>query len=217
LGSAERSWQSLAADERQRADRFHFRVDAARYVICRAALRNFISQYDGGSPHRVVLRYGSHGKPMLDRPAASGLRLQFNVAHTGGYALLAFTRGHEIGVDVERVKFLPDLQSVMRSAFGAGEREAIETLSAPAQADAFYHCWTRKEAVLKALGSGLARPLDSFEVSTGEHDARLLRMAGDEDTVARWTLVPLVPRMGYVGAAAWRGPALRLDCFTFDG
>jgi len=216
LDTAEQSRKSLAPDERLRANRFQFGVDAARYMICRAALRSLIAQYDGGSPSEVVFRYGPNGKPMLDRPGDAAPSLQFNVAHTGGFALQAFARDYEVGVDVERADPIPDMESVMRSSFGAGEREMIQALSAPEQTSAFYRCWTRKEAVLKALGSGIARPLDSFEVSTVEHDARLLRMEGGEDSVPLWTLVHLEPRGGYIGAAAWRGPGLHLTCFTFE-
>jgi 4'-phosphopantetheinyl transferase len=204
----------LAPDERDRASRFHFDVDARRYTVGRCALRRLLGAYlDGCDPRDVAFSYGAHGKPSLASTHQSVVR--FNVAHSGGVALMGFAIGAELGVDVERVHDLPDLPSVMRSSFAAGERQQISLLPEHDRLDAFFRCWTRKEAVLKALGSGLARPLDSFDVSVDALEARVLAMPGDAGPSDEWRLLSLLPAPGFVGAAAWRGQALHPRHLTY--
>lgn len=201
-----RAW--LSPDERARAARFHFDRDAGRFVLARSILRLLLARYLDSDPAAVAIEYGEHGKPRL----AAGAGPAFNVSHTGGIALLAFTPNVAIGVDIERVQQPPDLADVMRSHFAPQERAAIEAVPAAERLAAFYRCWTRKEAVLKALGWGLARPLDSFEVSIGE--PRLLRMDGEPD-VATWRMQAFEPVEGFAAAAAWRGLPLEARCWSF--
>ena len=208
----------LAADELARASRFHFERDASRYVVCRGILRRLLGSYLGCNPRDVEFSYGAHGKPSLGGLSAlADADLRFNVAHTGGFALIGFARRIELGVDVERVHEIPDLDSVMRTAFARGERDRISALPSPtARRDAFFRCWTRKEAVLKALGWGLAKPLDSFEVEFAEDRPRLLSMADDGRAPEIWRLMHLLPAPGFVGAAAWVGDTLEPARFTYE-
>ena len=200
----------LSSDERARALRFHFEHDAARYIVGRAILRLLTAQYLGREPASLHFSYGAHDKPML---ADVGVELQFNVAHSDGLVLVAFARQVEIGVDVELQHYLPDLHPVMRSSFAPAERERIEALpSSASQHSAFFRCWTRKEAVLKALGWGLARPLDSFVVELDEARPAVISMTDDPAAADRWHVVHLSPAPGFVGAAAWRGTALQVRC-----
>jgi 4'-phosphopantetheinyl transferase len=203
----------LAHDERGRAARFHFELDAAHYIASRGVLRRLLGGYVGGEPAGIAFAYGPHGKPRL---AGNDEPLHFNVAHSRGVALFAFSRASEIGVDVEHVRPLPDLASVMRSVFATEERAAItDRQPADDQVAAFYRCWTRKEAVLKALGWGLAKPLDSFVVSIDEAAPRLERMDDGSSESRDWQMLHLYPAPHVVGAAAWRGPPLEVDRFAY--
>lgn len=183
-------------------------------------LRRLLASYLGhADPRDVAFAYGPHGKPKLEKnhSAPLGVRLRFNLAHSGGFALFAFALAHEVGIDVEQHHLLSDMHSVMRSCFATGEREGISALSSSAeQHDAFFRCWTRKEAVLKALGSGLAKPLDSFEVSIKEEDPRLLSMANEAGASDAWHFLHLTPAPGFVGALAWTGPELEAEYFRYE-
>jgi 4'-phosphopantetheinyl transferase len=204
----------LTTDELARAGKFHFQRDAARFAVGRALLRTLLASYLGErDPRRVQLRDGVHGKPML----VDGNDIHFNLAHCGGFALLGIARGVEIGVDVEHVHDFTDMPMVMRASFAPSEVQAIAALGEAERVEAFYRCWTRKEAVLKALGWGLARPLDSFVVDVGEHSPALLWMDGETpEAVVAWRLHHLVPTDGYIAAMAWRGADLTLESFRYE-
>jgi 4'-phosphopantetheinyl transferase len=197
-------WDVLSADERARADRFRADADRDRFVAARGTLRALLGRYLDLRPGDVVFRYSAHGKPELARPAAGG-GLRFNAAHSEGLALYAFALGRDVGVDVERVRPLDDAGSLAGRLFSAAEAAALRVLPAPAREEAFFDCWTRKEAYVKALGGGLSLPLDAFTVAVGRGERTTL--PGPRRS---WTVVPLAPGDGYTGALAVPGPAPRL-------
>jgi 4'-phosphopantetheinyl transferase len=158
-----------------------------------------LAQYVGCSSDQITLGYRERGKPhLLRQPPGEDLR--FNLAHTAGMAIYAVTRGREVGVDIEEVRPLPDAAAIAERFFAPAEVAAFRTvLGTEDEALAFFNAWTRKEAFLKALGDGLARPLDSFDVSLLPGDApRLLRI--DDHPAQGWQLHALEPAPGYVAA-----------------
>jgi 4'-phosphopantetheinyl transferase len=196
-------WGCLSPDERERAERFVFPRDRQRFAAGRAFLRLLLAQYLGAEPRSLRFSYGPNGKPAL---ADDRTNLHFNLAHSGPLAVCALARGPELGVDLEQVRPIEDAEAVARSSFSPGEVQRLEALPEPARLRAFYEAWTRKEAFLKALGDGLARPLDSFEVSLGPgEDPRLLRTLGDPEEAERYSLHDLEPETGYLGAIAIPG------------
>ena len=193
----------LAPDERQRAERFVFSHDRDHFVAGRAFLRLLLGQYLGTEPRALRFSYGPNGKPAL---ADNRADLHFNLAHSGPLAVCALARGCELGVDLERLRPLEDADSVARTAFSPWEVDRFESLPEAVRPRAFYETWTRKEAFLKALGHGLARPLDSFDVSLGPGEPpRLLRTLGDPTEADRFSLYAVDPEVGYVGAIAIPG------------
>jgi 4'-phosphopantetheinyl transferase len=193
----------LSFDERGRAERFVFARDRARFVAGRAFLRLLLGRYLAAEPRALQLCYGPNGKPSLadDR---SGLR--FNLAHSGALGVCALAWGSEVGVDLERLRPIRDAEGVARKAFSPREIARLESLPEPARLRAFYETWTRKEAVLKALGHGLARPLDSFDVSPGPNEPPPLpRTGGDSAEAHLFSFHALEPEDGYVGAVAVPG------------
>jgi 4'-phosphopantetheinyl transferase len=193
----------LSDDERARAQRFHFDRDRNRFIVRRAMLRALIGRHLGQEPAAVAFVYGPHGKPDLTAPAGAD-DLRFNTSHSGDLAVVALTRRRDIGVDIEWVTPLADLDAIARHHFSPTENLALDRVASAERVQAFFNCWTRKEAFLKATGEGLLRPLDSFDVTLEPHEpARLLACAeGDPE---RWDLRAFAPAPGYVGAVAVSG------------
>lgn len=196
----------LSADELVRASRFVAPHDRTRFIVGRAFLRHALAARLGMRPDALRFRYSSRGKPALE--SATGL--QFNLAHSAGLAVCAFVDGGaEVGVDVERIKPMGDADAVARAVFSPAERARYETLAGEARLRAFFEAWTRKEAFLKALGCGLARPLASFDVAFGPGEpARLVASRVDLHEVDRVTLDGFEIGDEFVGAVATLdGPA----------
>jgi 4'-phosphopantetheinyl transferase len=210
----ERLERWLDADERARAARFVFPRDARRFRVARGTLREILGGYLGVAPDAVRFVYAAAGKPALAAPFAEA-GVAFNVSHSGEVALYAIGGQGRIGVDIEQVRPLDDLEALAARNFSAAEQRALLALPPPAREPAFFACWTRKEAFIKALGDGLSYPLDAFTVSFAAGEpARFVEIRGDPTTAARWTLTALDVGTSYAAAVAvdspvtvtWRGP-----------
>lgn len=207
----------LSEDERERAGRFHFRRDRARFIGAHACLRQVLSRYLGEEPGRLRFRTNEHGKPLLAGEAGSA-GLEFNLSHSHEVALVAVAFHRRVGVDVERIR--PELagERIARRFFSPGETEALLSLPAPARAAAFFRCWTRKEAFLKARGEGLTLRLDQFDVSLlPGKPAALLATRPDGEEASNWTLHHLEPAPGYAGALAVEGQLSGVRCWRWEG
>ena len=195
----------LSEDELQRAGRFGTAVLRNRYVAGRGTLRFLLARYLPASPASFALAYQPHGKPELGPPWKNE-GLEFNVSHCEDLALYAFTRDESIGVDVERIRTMPNAEGLLERFFSLDEIQQWRRVPAERQLRAFFQGWTRKEAWLKAVGSGLSFPLNEFCV-TLDGPARVLSIHGSVDEAAAWWLESLEPCDGYVAAAARRGKA----------
>jgi 4'-phosphopantetheinyl transferase len=199
----------LSPDEHARAGRFVSARDRDRFVAGRSFLRRLLAEYLGTESGDVCFHYALHGKPAL---AGSDAALRFNLAHADAIAVCAVVSGcEEIGVDVERVRPMAEVEAVARTVLSPRELAHFHALPAAARLHAFYEAWTRKEAFVKALGCGLSRPLDSFDVAFGPGErARLLRSLADPSETTRFTLHAFEPEAGYVGAVAMSGKPARV-------
>ena len=208
-GVVERLGQTLGEDERARAARFVFAHDAARFIVSRAALRSILARALGTRPHALRFAYGGHGKPELAAPF-DGAGLTFNLSHSSAFALVAVTRDVRIGVDIERHRPLEDLRALAEQNFSSRERRALLALPEEQRVPAFFRCWTRKEAFVKAVGDGLSYPLDGFSVSLrSDEAARLEEIEGDESAGRQWTVLDLGMVPGYSAAAVCEGRCAR--------
>jgi len=215
LATIERLGQFLAPDERARAERFRFARDRNQFTIGRGLLRVLLGRYLVCEPQRVSFRYSSYGKPSLDAPlSASGL--QFNLSHSHQLALLAFTYASNIGVDVEYMRSDVEFEQLAERFFAPGERTVLQSISPTLRPEAFYNCWTRKEAYIKARGEGLSIPLESFDVSLKPGEpAVLLRSRENPSEALRWSLHSLTPGEQYAAALAVEGIAWQLRCWQW--
>lgn len=195
----------LSTDERARAARFHFDVHRRRFVACRALLRRLVAGELGTAPRDVSFQYGPFGKPGL----AGESELKFNVSHSDRYALLGFTRGRDVGIDIERVRTLANLDQLAERVFSPAEQEEFSLVPTASRAEAFFSGWTRKEAYIKARGDGLQRLAD-FDVSLEPGEpVRLRRVQAEPDEPARWSLTALTPLPGFAAAVCVENPAIR--------
>ena len=198
----------LSADELARAARFRDPRWGRRFVVGRAALRQVLGRWLDRAPPAVHFAYRAAGKPELADPHPPGA--YFNVTHSQGLAIIAVGRERPLGVDLERVRPEFAVDAIAARFFSAREQEALRGLPSAERPAAFFRCWTRKEAFIKALGAGLSFPLDEFDVSLTPGSAALLALRGDAAAAARWSLRELAAPPGHVAALAVEGPIGRV-------
>ena len=182
----------LSGDECQRASRFRFPRDAARFVVGRGSLRMILGAGLNVDPARICFVYDAHGKPELAEPFDRE-GLCFNLSHSEDMAICAVVRGRRIGVDIERVRPLADWEAIAERTFTPQETRALRGLPEVERLEAFFTCWTRDEARVKASSEPLDRARD---------------LASSDG----WTLRTLRPEPGYLAAVAVEGPISRLVC-----
>lgn len=200
----------LGPDELRRAGRFRFARDRDHFILARGLLRLILSLYTGTPAARLGFIYNSHGKPALEGDRVPS----FNLSHSGDLVLYAVTAGRVVGIDVEQMRVDFATAEIADRFFAPQERDTLRRLPAELHTQAFYNCWTRKEAYIKARGQGLSIPLDQFEVSLipGMPAALLHSQAGQEEA-ARWRLQELDPDPAYAAAVAVEGHNWQLRCW----
>jgi 4'-phosphopantetheinyl transferase len=206
----------LTDDELDRANRFSFEIDRQRFIAARGTLRSILSRYITICPGHLRFYYNQYGKPFL-APAFSSDLLNFNLSHSASMAVYAITRNMEIGVDIERVCSDVEYEEIADRFFSANEMAVLRTIPTEKKLEAFYHCWTRKEAYIKAHGKGLSLPLDSFDVSFAPWEPPMLLITKDEPQArSLWTLLDLKPGPGYMGALAVKGIGCRFRYWEWN-
>lgn len=213
----ERLYGTLAGDEKARAERFRFAEGRARFTAARGVLRDILARYAGVEPARLQLGYQPSGKPFLLAGAGEGV-LRFNLSHSNGMGLYGVTLGRPVGVDVEFVRQGPELSRIAERFFTSREAEALRNCPTHLRAEAFFRCWTRKEAFIKASGEGLVRGLGTFEVSIEPGDADALLGASDDPAASgRWQLADVDAAAGFAAAMAVEQRGLALACWEWPG
>jgi 4'-phosphopantetheinyl transferase len=202
----------LVPAERAHGARFALPAHRRAFETTRGALRLLLGRHLDRDPRAVPLAFSTRGKPYVTDAA-----LAFNVSHTDGLALVATTAGTRVGIDVERVRGDVDVASIVRRFFAPSETAAFRRIPPADRRDAFFACWVRKEAYVKARGDGLARSLDDFEVAVGRPGGRGLRAdARDRHAPLHWSLHDLHVRTGFAAAIAVEHPAVRVRVLPFD-
>ncbi len=192
----------LSHDEAARANRFRQERDRRRFIVARGAMRAILGRYLGTAPEALAFRYGTQGKPEL-RSCTSALH--FNLAHSHERAVLAVAVCGAVGVDLEWRHGLRDADGIVGRYFTEPENAVYRALPDELRPSAFYRGWTVKEAYLKAIGKGLAGPLEGIVVGLDPRQpARLEALDGDEPE--RWTLHEFITGPDYHGAVIVAGP-----------
>lgn len=196
----------LCVEERAKAARFLRAADRNASVVARGALRILLAAYSGDAPERIRFGCSENGKPFHAPPAAGrndpGAAVAFNVSHSGDWVVLAFGRNRQVGVDVEKIRRDLDVLKISGRYFTVEETALIEAADDPYRA--FFHHWARKEAYVKAVGSGLFRELSSFSVPDAD---------GEKDG---WFFQRLEAGSAYASAVVSDKPVESVRCFAFQ-
>ncbi len=201
--SVEQLRELLSPDELARAKRFHFERDRKHLIVARGCLRTILSRYLKTPAAEIGFTYSDNGKPKLADSCSHTQPLYFNLAHSAGLAVYAITLIGEIGIDLERIRPEFTGDEIANRFFSPGEVTCLNSVPAALRHEAFFNCWTRKEAFIKAKGIGLSLPLDQFEVTLAPGEpAKLLRTNWDEDEAPRWSIRSIDVGLDYVAAVA---------------
>jgi 4'-phosphopantetheinyl transferase len=205
---------TLSGDERERANRFQLDKPRRQFVVGRAVLRMLLGTRLNMRPADIALVCDEHGKPRLY--GTSGLpELRFNLANSDDVILVGTALGCEIGVDVERLRAVSPLEEIAHRYFHQSELQEISAVRGAERDAAFLRCWTGKEAVLKAVGSGLSESLAGFRVPAANHDGTWINIPSTiAGNAASCWLQSLTPSNSYVGAIACFGAKRRASCYA---
>ena len=196
--------QVLSTEEIDRAERYHFEKHKRRFIVSRGILRTLLSTYLQRPPHQIEFRYGPKGKPYLADPLAESA-VQFNLSHSENLAAYVVSFDVEVGVDIEVIRPIRDALSIARRFFAPAEFAELQALPQSEQSEAFFACWTRKEAFIKATGDGLSRRLDQFAVSLKRGvKPQLVRLEENEGEASLWTIHDIRPFQDAIAAVAAR-------------
>lgn len=199
----------LSAPELSRADQYYDPVDRKRYTIARGLLRILIGRYLGKHPTTIQFEYSEHGKPKLLEKA-----LHFSKTSSAGLGLITFSRESELGIDLEQTREIDDLPSLSKKLFSAEEHVLMQEAQPSERIELFYNVWTRKEAVLKAMGTGLFFPPDQLTVSLqSSPEFELAIQGGPQSPRAKWQLKSFSPTAGFQAALAIRADKASLSFF----
>lgn len=209
--------ETLSLEEQTVAQRFYFDADSRRWIVARGVLRILLSQYLRTDPQSIHFHFNAYGKPALAFPS-QGRLLQFNLSHSANLALYAFSWQRHLGVDVEYMRTDIPYDQLAQHSFSAYEQTVLRHLSAEQKHQAFYNCWTRKEAYIKARGMGLSLPLDLFDVSLSpDEPVALLQSREGFQEGLRWSMQELIPGPGYAGALVVEERGWQLQCWHWLG
>ena len=199
---------ALNDEERNRADRFRFPLHRDQFVLARGALRHLLAGILETAAGDVKFQYAPKGKPECQ----SDQTLRFNLSHSGDMVIYAFARNREVGIDIEQHREMKDLEAIAKRFFAAGEVEDLMSLPPAVRPDAFFRCWTRKEAFIKAIGDGLSLPLDSFRVSLlPDQPVSILDTPAEQRE--KWQLADITPCTGYSAALVVENGPLAVNQF----
>lgn len=198
----------LSPDELERAERYKFQKHKQRFIVARSILRKILSTYLNLEAERLEFNYSDRGKPFLANIARQD-SLQFNLSHSQELAIYAITKNLKIGIDLEYLRPMPDAENIAKRFFSANEYTWISNFAGDAQTEAFFRCWTAKEAYLKATGEGISGSLESIEVDLTEPN--LIKIKQNDRLNSDWLLHNFMPRSNYMATVAVENRAIEFS------
>ncbi len=199
----------LSADELYKANRYKFEKDRVHYITGRALLRNILSRYLNQFPGEIVFSYSDKGKPFI-----KDTEVKFNLAHSGGRAVYAVANNIDIGIDIEFMRELPDALQIAKRFFSEKEVDEFSEIREVDIRTAFFNCWTRKEAFIKAVGEGLSYPLKDFSVTLKPGDKpEILWIKDKAEEVKYWSLINIDTDENYISSLAVKAENVKVVYF----
>lgn len=209
--------ETLSMEEKNRAERFHFEQDRKRFIACRGILRAILAGYLTVDPNLVRFSYGKYGKPALSDTFKKE-RIRFNLSHSEGLALYVFTLKREIGVDIEHIQDIPEIERIADQFFSVSENFVFSALPENKKKRAFFKYWTSKESFIKAKGESLCFSLNKFEVSLALGEPVIIISNNDKPQQdCYWSLLELDPDPGFIATLAIQGKGWRLKYWRWKG
>ena len=206
----------LDTQESERAARCRDTASKDRFVIARGLLRVLLARYAGVEPNRIGLACLKEGKPFVESPAHAK-NVCFNLSHSGGALLYAFAWGRDVGVDIQQVRDASNALAIARRFFTDEEVAALSALPSDRLREAFFACWTRKEAYAKARGDGVLSSFNPLAMGIGPLDVSTVVLDDSSGQDARrWTIMDLAPYPGYAAAVAVEGERYPVRCWRLD-
>lgn len=195
----------LSGDEIERANRFHFAKHRRRFVIARAAAREILGKYLEISPRKLIFSYGAKGRPEISNDL-NKRAMKFSLSHSRDLALLAIAQGLSLGIDVEFINGECATDDIAERVFAPREIRTLRSIIPTRRVEAFFSCWTRKEAYVKALGEGLGMPLKSFDVPFGPGvSAAVISVRMSAKDALTWSIYDINAAPGYKAALVIEG------------
>lgn len=208
-------WKTLSEKERERAERFRFPIHRTQFIAGRGILRKLLGQYLRQAPETIEFEYGEQGKPFLAKANQRSSDLNFNISHSNGFAVFAFAQKMMFGIDLELIDPNIEFEVIAPRFFSKNEATTLFSLPVEKQPQAFFNCWTRKEAFIKACGGGLSMPLEQFEMTLLPEDLpKLLAIDWSQEEVVDWSVFSFLPEKNMVGALAVK--AKKAEVLFFD-
>jgi 4'-phosphopantetheinyl transferase len=205
----EEYWQTLSCNEKKPAQRFIFTQHRECFIVVHGILRQLLANYLSMASEKINFVYDSYGKPRVEN-------INFNISHSQDLALFAFTKNFDVGIDIEFVKKDFIGNDIARRFFSEYEIQALLKLPIAERKSAFFNCWTRKEAFIKAIGKGLSFPLNKFDVDIGySQKSLLLNVHNDTYKASDWKLLDLNPHPNYTAALAVSNRITRIRKFNY--
>lgn len=204
----------LSEDERERSQRFHFQKDRNEFVCCRGFLRESLSKYLMLSPAEIAFDYGKNGKPELSDNMGPN-KIKFNLSHSKGYSLLAITKSCELGIDLEFKKSIPEMFDIAKELYTENENFILKN-SELESTNVFFTFWTRKEAIIKAVGQGLSAPLKMIDVSDSSNIIVDNTYKSESLEFEGCSVRDLISPTGYAAAVAFWGNEKEISYFTVE-
>jgi 4'-phosphopantetheinyl transferase len=205
-------WETLSEEEKSRANRLLFPHLRVRYIAARGILRRLLAQYLLIPATDIQFKYGKQGKPFL----INFPDFKFNLSHTGDLAVFAFATDMTLGIDIELINPKIDMKVIAPNFFSKNEVTALFKLPSKERPLAFFNCWTRKEAFIKAKGGGLSIPLDQFEVTLLPEDTpKILTIDWAPEEVINWSIFSFEVGENFVGALMTDGNASQVSYYNF--
>ncbi len=210
-----RYWQIISSEEQDRANRFHFPKDREHFIVAHGVLRKILGYYLNSSPKDLCFMQNSCGKPFLTEDKGAS-HIMFNLSHSHGLALIAAAYKRKIGVDIEWKRDDLASQQIAERFFSPKEVEELLSLEKRLQKTAFFNCWTRKEAYIKARGEGLSIPLHEFDVTLApDKPAKLLASRVTPDEASSWSMHAVEIDNDHAAAVVVEGNGYQIKCWKW--